>query len=92
MPRETAFHTRTAVANESYLWQEWAGYLSAQMYELDHMHEYQAVRTACGLFDVSPLYKYHLYGPDAADLLDRIITRPVHQLQVGQVYYTPWCE
>jgi aminomethyltransferase len=92
MPRETAFHNKTAVINESYLWQEWAGYLAAQMYELDHMHEYHAVRTACGLFDVSPLYKYHIHGRDAADLLDRIITRDVHKLKVGQVYYTPWCD
>jgi len=92
VPRETPFHAKTAVINESYLWQEWAGYLAAQMYELDHMHEYNAVRTACGLFDVSPLCKYHIHGPDAADLLDRVITRDVHKLKVGQVYYTPWCD
>jgi aminomethyltransferase len=62
------------------------------MYELDHMMEYNAVRTACGLFDVSPLYKYHVHGPDALHLLNRVVTRDVARLRVGQVYYTPWCD
>lgn len=92
MPRQTPFHTRTAELCESYSWQEWAGYLSAQMYELDHVHEYNAVRTACGLFDVSPLYKYTIHGPDAAHLLNRVVTRDVLKLRVGQVVYTLWCD
>lgn len=92
MPRLSPFHSRTAELCESYSWIEWAGYLSAQMYELDHMHEYNAVRTSCGLFDVSPLYKYHLHGPDAQHLLNRVVTRDVTRLKVGQVYYTPWCD
>jgi aminomethyltransferase len=62
------------------------------MYELDHMHEYNAVRTSCGLFDVSPLYKYHVHGPDALHLLNRVVTRDVSRLKIGQVYYTPWCD
>jgi aminomethyltransferase len=92
MPRQTPFHSRTAELCESYSWIEWAGYLSAQMYELDHMLEYNAVRTSCGLFDVSPLYKYHIHGPDALHLLNRVVTRDVARLQIGQVYYTPWCD
>lgn len=92
MPRLTPFHTRTAELCESYSWQEWAGYLAAQMYELDHVHEYNAVRTACGLFDVTPLYKYYIHGPDAADLLNRVVTRDVGKMRVGQVVYTPWCD
>ncbi len=39
------------------------------------MSEYNAVRTTCGLFDVSPLFKFHLRGRDAARLLDRIVSR-----------------
>ena len=31
-------------------------------------------------------------GPDAARLVDRVITRDVSKMGVGQVYYTPWCD
>jgi aminomethyltransferase len=50
------------------------------------------VRNAAALFDVSPLRKYVISGPDAARLLDRMVTRNVMKCQVGQVLYTPWCD
>jgi aminomethyltransferase len=31
-------------------------------------------------------------GRDAVRLLDRMITRDVTKLKIGQVYYTPWCD
>jgi aminomethyltransferase len=92
MPRPTPFHSRTSVSCESQSWQEWSGFLSAQSYELDHIHEYNAARTACALFDISPLYKYHVHGPGARALLDRVLTRDVSRLAVGQVSYTTWCD
>ncbi len=92
MPRLTPFHSRTSACCESQSWQEWSGFLSANSYELEHAHEYNAVRTACGLFDISPLYKYHLSGPGAVALLDRVLTRDVRRLEVGQVAYTTWCD
>jgi aminomethyltransferase len=92
MPRPTPFHSRTSARCESQSWQEWSGYLSANSYELEHAHEYNAVRTACGLFDISPLYKYQLSGPGAVALLDRVVTRNVRRLEVGQVAYTTWCD
>jgi len=92
MPRPTPFHSRTSALCESHSWQEWSGYLSANMYELEHTHEYYAIRTACGLFDLSPLYKYHIHGRDAERLLNRVVTRDVSKCAVGQVFYTPWCD
>lgn len=92
MPRPTPFHSRTSASCESQSWQEWSGFLSANSYELDHVHEYNAVRTACALFDISPLYKYHLGGAGAAALLDRVLSRDVRKLEVGQVAYTTWCD
>jgi aminomethyltransferase len=62
------------------------------MYELEHKHEYYAIRTSAGLLDISPLYKYHIYGPDALRLLNRVVTREVQTCAVGQVIYTPWCD
>jgi aminomethyltransferase len=92
MPKPSPFHSRTAELVESHDWQIWSGYLSANAYELEHTHEYNAVRTSAGVFDISPLYKYYLDGPDAGALLDRVLTRDVSKLRVGQVAYTTWCD
>ncbi|HNB53320.1 MAG TPA: aminomethyltransferase family protein [Anaerolineales bacterium] len=92
MPKPSPFHSRTADLVESYDWQIWSGYLSANAYELEHTHEYNAVRTSAGVFDISPLYKYYIDGPDAGALLDRVLTRDVTKLRVGQVAYTTWCD
>ena len=44
------------------------------------------------MIDISPLFKYRVEGPDATRLVNRIITRDASRMQVGQVYYTPWCD
>ena len=72
MPRRTPFHSRTAAICQGSRWEDWSGFLSASTYELDHFHEYNAVRLGCGLFDVSPLYKYDVRGRDAEALLDAL--------------------
>jgi aminomethyltransferase len=92
MPRKSPFHARTTELCTSQNWQEWSGYFSAGSYDLDHMREYNAVRTAAALFDVSPLFKYHVHGRDAGRLLDRVVTRDVSQCRRGQVLYTTWCD
>jgi aminomethyltransferase len=92
MPRQTPFYSRTSALCESQSWQEWAGFLSANTYELEHNHEYYAIRTAAALLDISPLYKYHIYGRDALKLVNRVVTRDVARCAVGQVIYTPWCD
>ncbi len=92
MPHPTPFHTRTSAFCDSHEWRNWSGFLSAGVYELSHEREYYAIRNSAGLIDVSPLYKYEVTGPDAARLVDRVITRDVTKQKVGQVYYTPWCD
>jgi glycine cleavage system T protein (aminomethyltransferase) len=88
----TAFHQRTAPLNRKQQWREWSGYLSASAYADHHDIEYNAIREAVALIDVSPLYKYLVSGPDAVSLIDRTITRDASKLQPGQVYYTSWCD
>lgn len=88
----TPFHPRTQPINEAQTWRRWSGYLAAGAYELTHEREYWAIRNAAALIDVSPLIKYHVHGPDAARLLDRVVTRDVSKLGVGRVLYTPWCD
>jgi aminomethyltransferase len=92
MPIPTAFHSRTAALCQTQEWRDWSGYLSAITYQPSHETEYYAVRNAAGLIDISPLYKYEIEGPDAARLVDRIITRDASRCAVGQVLYTPWCD
>lgn len=92
MPIPTPFHTRTAPLCESYEWRDWSGYLAASVYEPSHEREYFAIRNSAALIDVSPLYKYEISGPDAARVVDRLITRDVSRCRVGQVLYTPWCD
>src|SRR5262245_59057963 len=92
MPIGTAFHERTFALCESLSYREWSGYYTVSAYESHHEHEYNAIRNAAALIDVSPLFKYMVTGPDAAKLVDRLITRDVSKMQIGQVYYTPWCD
>ena len=66
--------------------------MSASSYDLTHEHEYHAIRSAAGLIDISPLYKYRICGSDAETLADRVVTRDITKLAVGQVCYTPWCD
>jgi aminomethyltransferase len=92
VPIGTAVHERTFALCESLNYREWSGYYAVSAYESHHEHEYNAIRNAAALIDVSPLFKYLITGRDAARLVDRIITRDVAKMQVGQVYYTPWCD
>jgi aminomethyltransferase len=87
----TAFYPRTAPLNRKLQWREWSGYLAASAYHDSHEIEYNAIREAAALIDVSPLYKYLVSGPDATRLVDRVITRDASKLAVGRVYYTSWC-
>jgi aminomethyltransferase len=73
-------------------WREWSGYFASSVYADFHDIEYNAIREAAALIDVSPLYKYLVSGPDATRLVDRVITRDATKLAVGGVVYTPWCD
>ena len=92
MPIGTPVHARTFALCESLNYREWSGYYTVSAYESHHEHEYNAIRNAAALIDVSPLFKYMVTGPDASRLVDRLITRDVSKMSVGQVYYTPWCD
>ena len=75
MPIGTAFHEKTLALCESLNYRDWSGYYAVSAYEAHHEHEYNAIRNAAALIDVSPLYKYKVSGPDATRLVDRIVTR-----------------
>lgn len=92
MPIPTAFHSRTGPLCESQEWRDWSGFLAAATYEHSHEREYYAIRNAAALIDVSPLYKYLVHGPQARQLVNRVMTRDLERCAVGQVMYSPWCD
>ncbi|HEY3204563.1 MAG TPA: aminomethyltransferase family protein [Thermoanaerobaculia bacterium] len=92
MPIGTAVHERTFPLCESLNYREWSGYYAVSAYEAHHEHEYNAIRNAAALIDISPLFKYRVSGRDATRLVDRVVTRDLAKVSVGSVIYTPWCD
>jgi aminomethyltransferase len=89
--KTTPFHARTSALMQGNQWRRWAGHTVASAYELTPDRETMAIRNACALIDVSPLFKYHVRGPDALRFLDRLVTRDLSKMAVGHMTYTPWC-
>ena len=92
MPVGTAVHERTFRLCESLSYREWSGYYAVSVYETHHEHEYNAIRNAAALIDVSPLYKYRITGSDATKLVNRVIARDICKVAAGQVIYCCWCD
>jgi aminomethyltransferase len=92
VPVGTAFHERTFPLCQSLNYREWSGYYTVSVYEVHHEHEYNAIRNAAALIDISPLYKYLITGKDATKLVNRVITRDIRKVSVGQVIYCCWCD
>ena len=92
MPIGTAFHERTLALCESLNYREWSGYYTVSVYEMHHEHEYNAIRNAAALIDISPLFKYRVTGRDATRLVNRVITRDIEKVAVNQVIYCCWCD
>jgi aminomethyltransferase len=92
VPVGTAFHERTFPLCQSLSYREWSGYYTVSVYEVHHEHEYNAIRNAAAIIDISPLYKYLITGKDATKLVNRVITRDITKVSVGQVIYCCWCD
>ena len=92
MPVGTAFHERTLALCDSLNFKEWSGYYTVSVYEMTHEHEYNAIRNSSALIDITPLFKYHVTGPDATRLVNRVICRDINKVAVDQVIYCCWCD
>ena len=55
------------------------------------VEEHRAVRERAGLFDVSHMGELFLRGPQAEQLVDRLVTNDVGKLPVGKALYTCCC-
>jgi aminomethyltransferase len=92
VPIGTAVHEQTLKLCESLNYREWSGYYAVSVYETHHEHEYNAIRNAAALIDVTPLFKYRISGKDATKFVNRVITRDINKVAVGQVIYCCWCD
>lgn len=68
-----------------------AGYLLPVQYQTGVIKEHMAVRTACGLFDVSHMGEILIKGPDALSNLQRFLTNDFADMDIGRVRYSPIC-
>lgn len=84
------FHSRQKEHNKLKEWSRWADYLSVHAYWCESM-EYFSGRNACGVFDITPMIKHLVTGPDALPYLNRLMTRDVSKLKPGRVGYSVWC-
>jgi aminomethyltransferase len=86
----TPFHSRTSGANRLNLWHRWKDYTVPDAY-FDVGLEYAALRAACTVFDLSPVTKQRIEGPDALPFLNRLLTRDASRIKPGHVGYCVWC-
>jgi aminomethyltransferase len=54
--------------------------------------EHVAVRSACGVFDVSHMGEIETAGPGALDLLQRLLSNDVARLEIGGAQYSVLCQ
>ena len=87
----TPFHPRTAALNQLNLWHRWRDHTVADAY-FDVGMEYNAIRNSCAVFDLSPMTKHLITGPDALAYMNRLVTRDVEKIKPGRVGYCLWCD
>jgi len=87
----TPFYSRLEKLDTLNSWHEWKGYSSADALYCEDM-EYFAIRNATAVFDLTPMTKYRIAGPDALDYLNRLVTRDMTKIKPGRVAYAVWCD
>ena len=84
------FHDRIAALNRQQGWTGWMGHASPTVLDTVEF-EYFAIRNGTTLFDISPMNKYRIAGPDAEAVVNRLVTRDIRKLKPGRVAYAIWC-
>jgi len=88
---KTPFHARLTALDTLNTWHEWKGYTTPDELYCAEM-EYFAIRNATAVFDITPMTKYRIRGPDALAYLDRLVTRDMTKIRPGRVAYAVWCD
>jgi aminomethyltransferase len=87
---ETPFAERARALQQRDSYVPWAGYSTVDVFTTVEQ-EYFAIRNATTLFDLTPMVKYRIAGPDAERYVNRLVTRDIRKLKVGRVSYVVWC-
>jgi len=87
---ETPFHARARDLSQVDSFVAWAGYTTVDVFTTVEQ-EYFAIRNATTLYDLTPMVKYRIAGPDAVAYLNRLVTRDVTKLKTDRVAYCVWC-
>ncbi len=87
---KTPFYPRAAELNIVNDWKRWAAYTVANTFESLEL-EYAAIRNGASVFDLTPMAKYRITGPDALAFLNKVVTRDLSKLGDNRVAYTVWC-
>ena len=88
---KTPFHERARAESQLDSFVPWAGYTTVDVFTSVEQ-EYFAIRNASSLYDLTPMVKYRVAGPDALRFLNRLVTRDMRKLTPGKVAYTVWCD
>lgn len=70
---------------------EFAGYLLPIEYPTGLMKEHMAVRTACGLFDVSHMGEIEFSGPGALEAINHLLANDYTDFKIGSCRYSTMC-
>ncbi|MDH4048156.1 MAG: aminomethyltransferase family protein [Gammaproteobacteria bacterium] len=87
---QSPFYPRYKALDRLDTWHTWKGYTSADAL-FDGELEYFAIRNSCAVFDLTPMTKYRITGPDSLDYIDRLVTRDMRKIAAGRVAYAVWC-
>src|SRR5450432_3180948 len=84
--QRTPFHDRARALSEVDSFIPWAGYTTVDVFTTVEQ-EYFAIRNAATLYDLTPMVKYRIAGPDAVGYLNRLVTRNISKLKPDRVAY-----
>ena len=88
---KTPFYSRMRALDTVNSWHEWKGYTTPDELFCSET-EYFAIRNATGVFDLTPMTKYRITGPDSLEYLNRLVTRDMEKIKPGRVAYAVWCD
>src|SRR5437660_10745041 len=71
---------------------DFAGWAMPVQYPTGILAEHQAVRSACGLFDLSHMGRVHLRGAGALALAQESCTRDLARIRPGEAAYSVLCQ
>jgi aminomethyltransferase len=87
---KTPFHERARALSQVDSFIPWAGYTTVDVFTTMEQ-EYFAIRNAATLYDLTPMVKYRVTGPQAEQYLNRLVTRDISKLKQNRVAYCVWC-